>query len=77
MVGKEVMQSKKGLLSTVAYRLPDQPPVYALEGSVAIGGALVQWLRDNLGLIKEAKEVEALANVVSIVCIFVIGVFTL
>jgi glycerol kinase len=48
-------------LTTVAYRFGAQPPVYALEGSVAITGALVQWLRDNLGLIREAAEVETLA----------------
>jgi glycerol kinase len=62
--GGEICHSKAGLLTTVAYRVGDQPPCYALEGSVAIAGALVQWLRDNLGLIKTAPEVEALARTV-------------
>jgi len=60
--GHRALQSRHGLLTTVAYRLPQQRPVYALEGSVAVGGALVQWLRDNLGLIRDAGEVESLAN---------------
>lgn len=54
-------ESKHGLLTTVAYKLGEQPAQYALEGSVAIAGALVQWLRDNLGLIKTSAEVEELA----------------
>ncbi|MGZ3272122.1 MAG: glycerol kinase GlpK [Caulobacteraceae bacterium] len=62
--GGEVCQSKAGLLTTVAYRLGDAKPCYALEGSVAIAGALIQWLRDNLGLIKTAPEVETLAKTV-------------
>jgi glycerol kinase len=62
--GGEICHSKAGLLTTVAYRFGDQPPCYALEGSVAIAGALVQWLRDNLGLIRTAPEVEALARTV-------------
>ncbi len=62
--GAEICHSKAGLLTTVAYRVGDQPPCYALEGSVAIAGALVQWLRDNLGLIRTAPEVEALAKTV-------------
>jgi glycerol kinase len=60
--GSEVVPSKHGLLTTVAYRLGDQPAVYALEGSIAVTGSLVQWLRDNLGLIHSADEVEILAN---------------
>jgi glycerol kinase len=52
------------LLTTVAYKLGDQPAHYALEGSVAITGALVQWLRDNLGLIRTGSEIEALAKTV-------------
>ncbi len=61
--GLTPVQSKHGLLTTVAYQLgKDAAPVFALEGSVAIGGALVQWLRDNLGLIQSADEVEALAS---------------
>jgi glycerol kinase len=57
-------ESKHGLLTTVAYKLGQEPARYALEGSVAIGGALVQWLRDNLGLIKTSAEVEELARTV-------------
>jgi glycerol kinase len=53
--------SKAGLLTTLAYKIGDQRAVYALEGSVAIAGALIQWLRDNLGLIQSSAEVEALA----------------
>jgi glycerol kinase len=62
--GERAVPSWHGLLTTVAYRLGDATPVYALEGSVAIAGALVQWLRDNLGLISSAPEVEALARTV-------------
>lgn len=60
--GSEIVTSHSGLLTTVAYRFGSEPPVYALEGSIAIAGALVQWLRDNLGLIRSAEEVEALAS---------------
>jgi glycerol kinase len=56
--------SRSGLITTVAYRFGSKPAVYALEGSVAIAGALVQWLRDNLGLFSSASEVEALARTV-------------
>jgi glycerol kinase len=59
--GTKPTESKHGLLTTVAYKLGKQPARYALEGSVAIGGALVQWLRDNLGMIKTSAEVEKLA----------------
>jgi glycerol kinase len=62
--GNERRPSSHGLLSTVAYQLGTEPPVYALEGSIAVTGALVQWLRDNLGLIRTAPEVETLANTV-------------
>lgn len=62
--GTEIVPSKSGLLSTVAYKFGDKPTVYALEGSIAIAGALVQWLRDNLGLIDSSPEVEALAGTV-------------
>ncbi len=55
--GPHPVQSNHGLLTTVAYKLGDQPVHYALEGSVAITGALVQWLRDNLGLIRTSSEV--------------------
>ena len=53
------------MLTTVGYQIDDQPPVYCLEGSVAISGALVQWLRDNLGLINSAPEIEDLAKTVA------------
>jgi glycerol kinase len=60
--GPQIVHSQAGLLTTVAYKLGKEPAVYALEGSIAIAGALVQWLRDNLGLIKESAESEALAR---------------
>jgi glycerol kinase len=59
--GTEKVPSKNGLLTTVCYKIGDQPTVYALEGSIAIAGSLVQWLRDNLGLISSAPEIEELA----------------
>jgi glycerol kinase len=62
--GERIVPSERGLLTTVAYRIGGQPAVYALEGSIAIAGALVQWLRDNLGIISSAAEVEALAQTV-------------
>ncbi len=62
--GTKLVPSKSGLLTTVCYKFGDQPAIYALEGSIAITGALVQWLRDNLGLITSSAEVEALANLV-------------
>ena len=62
--GTKVVPSKSGLLTTLGYKIGDQPAVYALEGSIAITGALVQWLRDNLGMITSSPEVEALANTV-------------
>ncbi|MGW0054614.1 glycerol kinase GlpK [Nocardia nova] len=54
--------SKHGLLTTVCYRLGDQPAAYALEGSIAVTGSLVQWLRDNLGIVESAAEIEPLAR---------------
>jgi glycerol kinase len=59
--GPEIVPSSHGLLTTLGYKLGHQPAVYALEGSIAIAGALVQWLRDNLGLIAQSAEIEALA----------------
>jgi len=56
--------SRQGLLTTLGYQINNQPPVYCLEGSIAITGALVQWLRDNLGLISTAPEIETLAKTV-------------
>ena len=60
--GETPVASKNGLLTTVGYRIGDQKAVYALEGSIAVAGSLVQWLRDNLGLIKSAADIEALAG---------------
>ena len=62
--GNEPIQSKSGLLTTLGYKIGDQPAVYVLEGAIAITGALVQWLRDNLGMIKESAEIEELAKTV-------------
>lgn len=63
--GTRAVASKCGLLTTVAYKFGSEPVHYALEGSVAIAGALVQWLRDNLGLIQRSEDVEALARTVT------------
>jgi glycerol kinase len=60
--GTSPVQSKAGLLTTLAYQFGDEKPHYALEGAIAITGALVQWLRDNLGLISESADIEALAR---------------
>lgn len=60
--GTNLVPSTYGLLTTVAYQFGNQPVHYALEGSVAIAGALVQWLRDNLGIINKSSDVEALAE---------------
>ena len=60
--GTEPVASKNGLLTTVAYKIGENAAVYALEGSVAVTGSLVQWLRDNFGIISEAPEVETLAK---------------
>ena len=60
--GAAIVASTNGLLTTVAYRLGNEPAVYGLEGSIAVSGALVQWLRDNLGFISAASEIEALAR---------------
>jgi glycerol kinase len=60
--GNKPIQSKNGLLTTLGYKIGDQPAVYCLEGSIAITGALVQWLRDNLGMIAKSADVEALAK---------------
>ena len=61
---REIVQSQHGLLTTVAFQLHGQPAHYALEGSVAITGALVQWIRDNFGLITSSPEIESLARLV-------------
>jgi glycerol kinase len=62
--GEQIVPSKFGLITTVAYKLGGKPAHYALEGSIAITGALVQWLRDNIGLISSSEEIEKLANTV-------------
>jgi glycerol kinase len=62
--GREAVPSASGLLTTVAYKFGAGPAHYALEGSIAITGALVQWLRDNLGLIEKSADIEALARTV-------------
>jgi glycerol kinase len=56
--GTDKVMSKNGLLTTVCYKIGDQPTVYALEGSIAVTGSLVQWLRDNLGMISTAADIE-------------------
>lgn len=63
--GERLVPSNFGLLTTLAYKFGDAPAHYALEGSVAIAGALVQWLRDNLGIIAKSPDVEALARTVN------------
>ena len=62
--GEQLSQSKHGLISTVAYKLGSRHVQYALEGSVAIAGALVQWMRDNLGIIDKSSDIETLARTV-------------
>jgi glycerol kinase len=62
--GARAVQSRHGLLTTLAYKFGSQPACYAFEGSIAITGALVQWVRDNLGLIQTSPEIEALARTV-------------
>jgi glycerol kinase len=63
--GEDIVLSKNGLLTTVAFQLGDAKPVYALEGSIAVTGSLIQWLRDNLNFFQNAPEVEAMANTVA------------
>jgi glycerol kinase len=62
--GERPVASRHGLITTVAYKFGDAPPAYALEGSIAVTGALVRWLRDNLGIIRTSAEIEALARTV-------------
>ena len=59
--GEKIVPSSNGLLTTIAYKIGQQPCHYALEGSIAVTGSLVQWLRDNMGIIKTSDEIEALA----------------
>ena len=63
--GTEIVRSKNGLLTTVCYKFGDKPAMYALEGSVAVTGSAIQWLRDQLGIINHAAETEALASSVT------------
>jgi glycerol kinase len=60
--GRDLIRSKQGLLTTVCYQHGTAPPIYALEGSIAVTGSAVQWLRDQLGIISDAREMEALAG---------------
>ncbi len=60
--GTELIRSDNGLLTTVNYQIEGQPPVYALEGSIAIAGALVQWLRDNMAMFERSEDIEELAS---------------
>ncbi len=62
--GEEKVPSENGLLTTVCYKIGDQQPIYALEGSIAVTGSLVQWMRDNLGIVSSAPEIEDLAKTV-------------
>ncbi len=62
--GNNPIQSHNGLLTTVGYKIGDHPATYCLEGSIAIAGALVQWLRDNLKMIQKSSDIEALAQTV-------------
>jgi glycerol kinase len=62
--GTEMVRSRHGLISTVAYKIGQEPAVYALEGSIAVTGSLVQWFRDRLGIISSAAEIETLARTV-------------
>ena len=62
--GTTPVPSRQGLITPVAYQMRGQRPIYCLEGSIAVAGALVQWIRDNLGLINDASEIEALARAV-------------
>lgn len=62
--GTDIVHSKNGLITTVAYKLGDEPARYALEGSIAVTGSLIQWLRDNLQIIASASEAEQLARTV-------------
>lgn len=63
--GEQAVTSQHGLLTTLGYQIGGQKPVYALEGSIAVTGSLIQWLRDNLGIIEQSSDVEALAQAVT------------
>ncbi len=61
-IGERIIHSKQGLITSVGFKIGDEPPVYVLEGSIAIAGSSVQWFRDNFGLIKKSSEIEILAK---------------
>jgi len=63
--GEKIVPSRHGLLTTLGYKIGNNPAAYALEGSIAVTGALVQWVRDNLGIIKNSSEIEPLARTVN------------
>lgn len=63
--GTDIVISKRGLLTTVGYKFGNEPPIYALEGAIAVAGSAVKWVRDNLGIIKEASEINELASKVT------------
>ena len=63
--GTELVRSTNGMLTTVAFRLGQEAPIYSLEGSIAVAGSLVQWFRDSLGLVRSAPEIETLASSVA------------
>ncbi len=62
--GEKLVRSKNGLLSTVCYQFGDAKPVYALEGSIAVTGSAIQWLRDQLRIVRSAEQSETLARTV-------------
>ncbi len=63
--GEKIVPSRHGLLTTLGYKIGNNPAAYALEGSIAVTGALVQWVRDNLGIIQNSSEIEPLARTVN------------
>lgn len=63
-IGSKPVHSSHGLVTTVGYKFGKEPPIYALEGNIAIGGAALKWLKDNLGLLGDAEDSERLANLV-------------
>lgn len=75
--GSRIVHSSHGMLTTIAYKTGNSDPVYALEGSIAIAGSLVQWFRDNLGLIKSSPDIEELASTVDGSCgIYIVPAFS-
>lgn len=64
-IGSKPVYSSHGLVTTVGYKIGKNPPVYALEGNILVGGAALKWLKDNIGLLKDASDSEHLASLVS------------